>query len=290
MWPAWLGVLLDQMEHHTVEAGRIGAVPPVAGNTDPRGARSRRSWARRVLKRGEQLTVQVGVGVQAAALIARMSSGPIGETAARFLDEKNPRRVVPDVVALDQEGIDFATNKLDEREGACRCAGSTRWEARSGRVVQSIEPSITQRRSGADVKALRFGPRAGPGRLERTAASGRPPAASQRRSGDDRDLSAPGNLQREVNPPVRVTPAEQRRAVHRVDDPDPIGLTELTEFLAEERIFWPRRRQRLTKQSLDGPVGFRDWCAVALQRCRNARLEVSEREVRRQIRRVEREL
>ncbi|MDQ1449461.1 MAG: hypothetical protein QOC79_2432, partial [Actinomycetota bacterium] len=45
-----------------------------------------------------------------------MSSGSIGETAARFLDEKNPRRVIPDVTALGQERIDFATNKLDERE------------------------------------------------------------------------------------------------------------------------------------------------------------------------------
>jgi hypothetical protein len=45
-----------------------------------------------------------------------MSSGSIGETAARFLDEKNPWCVIPDVAALDQ-GIDFATNKLDERKG-----------------------------------------------------------------------------------------------------------------------------------------------------------------------------
>jgi hypothetical protein len=91
------------------------------------------------LKRGEQLTVQVGVGVQTTALIARLSSGSIGETAARFLDEKNPWCVIPDVAALDQEGIDFATNKLDEREGACGCAGHTRWETGSGRVVQSLE-------------------------------------------------------------------------------------------------------------------------------------------------------
>ena len=93
-----------------------------------------------------------------------------------------------------------------------------------------------------------------------------------------------------MNSPVRVTPTEERRAVNRVDDPDPIGLTELTKFLAEDRIFWPRRRQQLAKQSLDCPVGFGDWCAVGLQRCRNARLEVSEREVRRQVRSVEREL
>jgi len=79
---------------------------------------SPRSGARRVLKRGEQLTVQVGVGVQATALIARMSSGSISETAARFLDEKDPWRVIPNVVPLDQEGIDLATNKLDERQGA----------------------------------------------------------------------------------------------------------------------------------------------------------------------------
>jgi hypothetical protein len=48
-------------------------------------------------------------------LIARASSGAIGETAAGFLDEENPWRVIPDVAALDQEGIDFATNELDER-------------------------------------------------------------------------------------------------------------------------------------------------------------------------------
>src|SRR4051812_16633610 len=101
-----------------------------------------------------------------------MSSGSIGETAARFLDEKNPWRVIPDVVALDQEGIDFATNKLDQRERTCRHAGHTRWETRSGRVVQRIEASISQHRSGADFKALRFGLFARPGRLERTAAPG----------------------------------------------------------------------------------------------------------------------
>ena len=60
--------------------------------------------------------VQVGVGVQATALIARMSSGSIGEAAARFLDEKDPWCVIPDVVALDQEGVDLATDKLDEWE------------------------------------------------------------------------------------------------------------------------------------------------------------------------------
>ena len=39
------------------------------------------------MKRRQQLTVQVGVGVQATALVARMASGSVGETAARFLDE-----------------------------------------------------------------------------------------------------------------------------------------------------------------------------------------------------------
>src|SRR5216684_4275357 len=119
-----------------------------------------------------------------------MSSGSIGETAARFLDEKNPWRVIPDVAALDQEGIDFATNKLDEREGACGCAGQTRWETGSGRVVRSIDRGISKHRSGAAFGALRFGLPAWPGRLERTPPSGRPPAAWQRRGGDDRDLSA----------------------------------------------------------------------------------------------------
>ena len=99
---------------------------------------------------------QVGIGVQATALIARMPSGSIGETAARFLDEENPWRVIPDVAALDQEGIDLAPNQLDERQGACGCASRTWWETGSGRVVESIEPSVSQHRGGADFEALRF--------------------------------------------------------------------------------------------------------------------------------------
>ncbi len=61
---------------------------------------SRTAASARILKRREQLSVQVGVGVEPTSLIARMSSGSIGEVAPRFLDEKNPRRVVPDVAAL----------------------------------------------------------------------------------------------------------------------------------------------------------------------------------------------
>jgi hypothetical protein len=51
-------------------------------------------------------------------------------------------------------------------------------------------------------------------------------------------------------------PAEKRRAVNRIDDPDPIRLTELTELLAEERVFRPRRGHRLAKQPLHCPVGL----------------------------------
>ena len=58
--------------------------------------------------------MQVGVRIQAAALIARASTGPIGEAAAGFLDKENPRRVIPCVIALGQEAIDLATNELDK--------------------------------------------------------------------------------------------------------------------------------------------------------------------------------
>jgi hypothetical protein len=93
-----------------------------------------------------------------------------------------------------------------------------------------------------------------------------------------------------VYPPVRITPAEEPRAVDRVEDPDPIGFTEPTEFLAEERILRMCRRQRLPQQALHSPVGFRHRYAVGLQGCGNARREVGEREFRRQVRGVEREL
>ena len=46
-----------------------------------------------------------------------------------------------------------------------------------------------------------------------------------------------------------------------------MGFTEPTELLAEERIVWPRRGQRLAQQSLDHSIGFRDGRPIGLQRC-----------------------
>ena len=66
------------------------------------------------------------------------------------------------------------------------------------------------------------------------------------------------NLQSYVDPPVRITPAEEPGAIDRVEDPDPIGVADLTEFLTEERIFGPRLRQLLPQQALDRPVSFGD--------------------------------
>jgi len=48
-------------------------------------------------------------------LIARTSAGPIGEAAAGFLDDENPRCVIPGMEAFGQDGIDFAANQLDKR-------------------------------------------------------------------------------------------------------------------------------------------------------------------------------
>lgn len=50
---------------------------------------------RRVMQGGEQLAVQGGVGVEASALIACMSTSSIGKTATGLLDEENPRHVIP---------------------------------------------------------------------------------------------------------------------------------------------------------------------------------------------------
>jgi hypothetical protein len=44
-----------------------------------------------------------------------MPSGSIGEAATGFLDQENPRGVVPRVVALGQEGVDLTTNELNQR-------------------------------------------------------------------------------------------------------------------------------------------------------------------------------
>jgi hypothetical protein len=230
------------------------------------------------------------VRVQAAALIARTSTGCVGESAAGFLDEEHPRRVIPNVAALGQEGVDSATNELDRRNGSRRCPSRSCRQASSGHVVDSTEQGIGERRRRADLESPRPGLVAWPGRFEGTATSGRPPTASQRRRGDERDLRGPVNVQSNLHSPVRITPTEERGAIDRIEYPDPIGFADSTEFLAQERIFRPRLRQRLPKQALDRPIGFGDRCAVDLQRCRNARLEEGEREFRRQGRCVEREL
>jgi hypothetical protein len=63
----------------------------------------------------------------------------------------------------------------------------------------------------------------------------------------------------------------------------------LTQLLAEKRISRSCLREPLPEQLLDGPVGLGDRCAVRLQRCRDASLEVEEGDLRRPLRDVERE-
>jgi hypothetical protein len=47
--------------------------------------------------------------------MARTYTRSIGEVPAGFLDKENPRRAIPLVVALCQEGIDLATDQVDQR-------------------------------------------------------------------------------------------------------------------------------------------------------------------------------
>jgi hypothetical protein len=131
----------------------------------------------RVLKCRKQLAVQVAVGVQTTAWIARVSPGSIGESAARLLDEKGPRRVVSEVGALDQERFDLAPNELDQRERTPRRTKGALRQPGSGRIAQRFESSIGQPRSTADFEAPRIS-LARPRRLERATASGRPPTAA----------------------------------------------------------------------------------------------------------------
>jgi hypothetical protein len=44
-----------------------------------------------------------------------MPTGSIGEATAGLLDKEHPRRVIPCVVPLGQEGIDLAAYELDQR-------------------------------------------------------------------------------------------------------------------------------------------------------------------------------
>src|SRR5947209_16588952 len=140
------------------------------------------------------------------------------------------------MAALRQEGIDFATNERDRRNGSRRRPSRTRWQTTSRLVVHRAEQRIGERGGRSHLEAPRLCLLERPGRLEGTATSGCPPTASQCRRGDERDLRGPVNFQSELNSPVRITLTEERRAIDRIEDPDPIGLAESAEFLAEQRV------------------------------------------------------
>ena len=77
------------------------------------------SGAGGVVQGGEELGVEIGVRVQAAASVRGVAAGRIGEAAAGFLDDEDPGRVIPPVVALDEKRVDVAvppTAKTAARE------------------------------------------------------------------------------------------------------------------------------------------------------------------------------
>src|SRR5262249_46248957 len=159
--------------------------------------------------------------------------------------------VIPGVAALGQERIDLAPNNVDRWLGGRRCAIRTRRETSPGCVVHSTEHGLCENRRRAHLEAPRLALVVWPVRLERTAPSRRPPTAPQRGRRDDRDHCGAANLQSNLDPPVRIAATEERGAVDRVEDPDPLGIPKATKFLAEERVVGPCRRQRFPKQSLD---------------------------------------
>jgi|tagenome__1003787_1003787.scaffolds.fasta_scaffold20931772_3 hypothetical protein len=91
-----------------------------------------------------------------------------------------------------------------------------------------------------------------------------------------------------MNPPVQITTAEEPGTIDRVQDPEPIGVTRPTEFLAEKCVLGPGR-DNLSEQTLDSPVSFGDLCTVSLQRRRDAGLEVREGESCGEVRDTKRE-
>lgn len=155
--------------------------------------------------------------------------------------------------------------------------------------VERIEKRTGEAGSSADPQPLGV-PIAWPRRLERASATGRPPLATQRWRGHDGDLRVAGDLERDMDAPVGVAPAEEGRPVDRIEDPQALGLTESPELLAQHGIARRPGVQHLAKQVLDRPVGFGDRRSVRLRRCLDAHVEVRERELRSRIRAPLREL
>ena len=62
--------------------------------------------------------MHVRVRVEATALVPTTAAGAVGEPSSCLLDQEDPRSVIPQVAALDEEPIDLTTHQLHECEGA----------------------------------------------------------------------------------------------------------------------------------------------------------------------------
>src|SRR5258708_36356972 len=88
---------------------------------------------------------------------------------------------------------------------------------------------------------------------EGTVSARGPPAAAERRGGDDAGLA----FQRDQRGEDRDAADEVLRGVDGVEDPTPPRAAARTEFLADDRVIRPRARQALREQPLDAFVDLR---------------------------------
>ena len=100
----------------------------------------------------KQFFVERGVRVEAASPVAGAAASRIGEPSSCFLNQENPRCVVPSEVALSEEPINLAPDDLDQRQRARRCPETDR-KLTSCRAIKSVDRCVGDRRGQAHGKA-----------------------------------------------------------------------------------------------------------------------------------------
>ena len=93
------------------------------------------AWVVQGLK---QFVVERGVRVEAASPVAGAAAGRIGEPSSGFLNQEDPRCVVPFEVALGEEPIDLASDDFNQWQRARRWAESDR-KLTSCRAIKGID-------------------------------------------------------------------------------------------------------------------------------------------------------
>jgi hypothetical protein len=207
---------------------------------------------------------------QAAGLQRVFAAVQLGHDAAGFLDEQDSRGHVPGLQVQLPEGIEPAARDVGEVERGGAGAAHSRGLLDDRAELRQVG---VEARAGADRHARadeRVIQHVGLADADLAAVQHRAPAALRdekvlrARRVDHAELELPLVLQADRHGEVREAVQEVRRAVERVDDPEPVALPVGPAFLREDRVVGMRLADRVHDLGFGTAVDVRDEVVAAL--------------------------